>query len=357
MLKLFDYMQTHNHEQVAFWNDKESGLKAIIAIHDTTLGPALGGVRMWPYQSEEDALLDVLRLSEAMSYKASVAGLPLGGGKAVIIGDPAKDKTKDLFYSFGRFVESLNGRYVTAEDVGITVKDIEYISRGTKHVSGLPTTQGGSGDPSILTAFGIYQGMKAASQIIFGSNSLAGRTVAVQGVGKVGRTLVGHLSNEGAEVIAADINPQAAAWIKEEYDITLVDMENIYDANVDIFAPCALGAVLNDNTIPRLRCSIIAGAANNQLAEETHGTMLHERGILYVPDYVINSGGIISVIVDLGAFDADEAKSRATAIYNTVLNVINLSKENNIPTNEAALQLAKSRINQAKSTKSEAVLA
>lgn len=356
-MKLFEYMQNHHHEQVAFWNDAESGLRAIIAIHDTTLGPALGGVRMWPYPSEDKALLDVLRLSEAMSYKASIAGLDLGGGKAVIIGDPTQDKSERLFRSFGRFINSLNGRYVTAEDVGTTVSDINYVRQETTYVSGLPTEKGGSGDPSILTAFGVYQGIKASCKSVFGSDSLTNRRVAVQGVGKVGRTLVGHLCSDGARVIVGEINPNLATYVKEEFDVELVAPDKIYTVKADVFAPCALGAGLNDETIPQLQCAIVAGAANNQLAEEVHGEMLHQRDILYVPDYVINSGGIISVVIDLGAYDAAEAKRRAGDIYHTVLRVIDISQKENIPTNVAALQLAKARIEKEKQHQKEAVLA
>jgi len=343
-MELFKYMTQHNHEEVVFWSDKETGLKAIVAIHSTVLGPALGGTRMWLYPTEEEALLDVLRLSEGMTYKASVAGLNLGGGKAVIIGDPTKDKSEALFRAYGRFIDSLGGKYITAEDVGTTVADMGIVHQETRYVTGLSRAEHGSGDPSPMTAFGVYRGMKACAQARFGSDSLRGRRVAVQGLGKVGYHLVKRLVEEGAEVIATEINTQRATQVQAELGIQLVDADAIYDVDCDIFAPCALGAILNDDTLPRLRCRIVAGAANNQLAEDRHGVILAERGILYAPDYVINAGGLINVATELGAYDAKEAWNKTAAIYDTILRIISLAEEEDIPTNIAAHRLAQARI-------------
>jgi leucine dehydrogenase len=343
-MELFKYMQKHNHEEIVFWSGKHSGLKAIVAIHSTVLGPALGGTRVWPYKTEEEAILDVLRLSEGMTYKASVAGLNLGGGKAVIIGDPAKDKSEALFRSFGRFVESLNGKYITAEDVGTTVEDMTYVHQETRHVVGLPTSEKGSGDPSPLTAFGVYRGMQACCRALFGSDSLSGARVAIQGLGKVGCSLARRLIRAGATVIAAEIDSQRLARLCVELGIEPVEADQIFDVDCDIFAPCALGAVINDDTIRQLRCKIIAGAANNQLARDRHGFELNERNILYAPDYVINAGGLISVTTELGAYGPDEAWNKTAAIYDAILRVIDLAREEDIPTHIAAHRLAQARI-------------
>ena len=343
-MKLFDYMGQHNHEEVVFWADRIAGLKAIVAIHNTTLGPALGGVRMWPYRSEEEALVDVLRLSECMTYKASLAGLNLGGGKAVIIGDPATDKSEALFRAFGKFVDSLHGKYITAEDVGTTVSDMTYVRLETPYVVGLPTSERGSGDPSPMTAFGVYGGMKACCQARFGSDTLTGRIIAIQGLGKVGYQLARRLSEEGAKLIASELDLRRAAAIAVELGLALVDIDEIYEVECDIFAPCALGAILNDDTIPRLRCQIIAGAANNQLAEDRHGNDLVERNILYAPDYVINAGGIISVTTELGAYDIHEAWQKTAVIYDSILRVVMLAQDEDIPTQLAAHRLAQARI-------------
>jgi leucine dehydrogenase len=343
-MKIFGYMVDHHHEEVAFWADKATGLKAIVAIHSTVLGPALGGTRMWPYPTEEEALLDVLRLSEAMTYKASVAGLDLGGGKAVIIGDPAVDKSDALFRSFGRFINSLNGRYITAEDVGTTVADMTCVHEETPYVTGLPAAEKGSGDPSPMTAYGVYRGLKACCQARYGTNELEGCRVAIQGLGKVGHHLAWHLAKEGVEIVASECNPRRAEQVRAEIKLELVDLDEIYRIGCDIFAPCALGGILNDDTIPYLRCQIIAGGANNQLAEDRHGFELAERDILYAPDYVINSGGIISVATELGSYDTHEAVRKTAAIYDTVLRVIALAKDEEIPTHLAAHRLAQARI-------------
>ncbi len=355
-MELFDYMQDYGHEQVTFWSDKESGLKAIIAIHNTVLGPALGGTRIWAYKTEEEALLDVLRLSEGMTYKASVAGLDLGGGKAVIIGDPAKIKSEALFRSYGRFVNSLGGRYITAEDVGTTVADMTWVHKETPYVTGLARSEHGSGDPSPLTAFGVYRGIKAACKTQLGTDDLKGVAIAIQGLGKVGHHLAERLAEDGAKIIATDINPQAAASLVEKHNIIMVKPDEIYDVTCDVFAPCALGGVINDNTIDRLRCKIVAGAANNQLAKAHHGDELYARKILYAPDYVINAGGLISVATELGAYDVDEAWRKTAAIYDSILRIIALAKDEGVATYKAAHRLAKARIELAKQEETRAGL-
>lgn len=337
-------MEEFRHEEVIFCQNKDVGLRAIIAIHDTTLGPALGGTRMWPYKTEEEALLDALRLSRAMTYKAAAAGLNLGGGKAVIIGDPKKDKSEALFRAFGRFVESLKGRFITGEDVGIDVNDIEYMYMETRYVSGLSPAHGGGGDPAPVTAFGVLQGMQACVQEKLGRDSLKGLSVAVQGLGHVGFNLAARLLDEGAHVIGTDIDPEKVERARSELKIEIVNPEEIYDVDAHIFAPCALGAVLNDQTIPRMRFKIIAGAANNQLEEDRHGVELHRRGILYAPDYVINAGGLINVYVELEGYDRERALRMTRGIYYNLRRVFDISKRENIPTFQAADRLVEERI-------------
>ena len=348
MMKIMDYMKKYGHEQLVFCLDPQVGPNAIIAIHDTTLGPALGGARMWPYQSEEEATLDVLRLSRAMSYKASAAGLNLGGGKAVIIGDPLTDKSVGLFRSLGKFVESLGGRYITCEDVGTTISDMQQIYAETKHVTGLPIAWGASGDSSPPTGFGIYQGMKACAEEVFGSGSLKGKTVAIQGFGKVGSYLAGHLRDEGVKLIVCDVNPLAAKRAREEFGATIVNTDEIYDVECDIFSPCALGATLNRRTIPRLKCKIVAGGANNQLEEDDDGDLLMQRRILYAPDYILNAGGIINLSLELTGYNAQAAMTQVAEIHNTVEKVISLAKSKQISTARAADSLAQGRIDDAK---------
>ncbi|HAW51623.1 MAG TPA: leucine dehydrogenase [Flavobacteriales bacterium] len=342
---VLEMMSDMEHEQVVFCHDKHTGLKAIIAIHNTVLGPALGGTRMWNYQNESEALNDVLRLSRGMSYKAAISGLNLGGGKAVIIGDSYTGKSEALFRRFGRFVDSLGGKYITAEDVGISPQDMEYVHMETNHVSGLPISMGGSGDPSPVTAYGVYVGMKACSNYTWGNDSLAGKKVLVQGIGHVGEFLVGHLVKEGAKVIVTDINEARMKAVVEKYNVDAVIGDEVYDLDMDIYAPCALGATVNSNTIDRLKCKIIAGAANNQLEnEELHGMMVKDRGIVYAPDFLINAGGLISVNSEVYKLSAERSMEMTEKIYDGVLNILNLSEEKNIPTSQAALELAKSRI-------------
>ncbi|GIW71062.1 MAG: leucine dehydrogenase [Planctomycetota bacterium] len=342
---IFEQMERRNHEQVVFCNEESSGLRAIIAIHDTTLGPALGGVRMYPYASEEDALIDVLRLSKGMTYKASVAGLNLGGGKAVIIGDPKKDKSEALMRAFGRFVETLGGRYITAEDVGTDVRDMEYVLAETRHVVGVSVAHGGSGDPSPVTAYGVWRGIQACVAAALERTSLEGLHVAVQGLGKVGYWLAKHLVDNGARVTGCDLDQERAAQVQSELGIELVPPESIFDVPCDVFSPCAMGGVINDDSLERLQCKIIAGAANNQIAEERHGRALEERGILYAPDFVINAGGLINVYCEIDGYDRERALRMCDAIYDKLLEIFRIARSDPaITTHDAAQVLARRRI-------------
>lgn len=341
----FEYLEKYDYEQIVFVQEKESGLKAIINIHDTTLGPALGGTRMWDYESEEDALLDGLRLSRGMTYKNAAMGLNFGGGKTVIIGDARKDKNEEMFRAFGRYVESLGGRYITAEDVGINVEDMLYVKEETDYVGGLP---GLSGDPSPFTAYGTYCGMKAAANKAYGSDSLADKTVTVQGVGHVGYYLVKHLSEEGAEVIVSDLYEDNLNRVVDEFGVKVVDPDDIYSVECDIFAPTALGAIINDDTLEVLQCDIIAGAANNQLKDpDKHGVELEEKGMIYAPDYVINGGGVINVAEEFAAegYDADRSKRKVATIYDKIQRVFEIADRDGIPTYKAADVMAEERIN------------
>ncbi len=341
----FELIEKHgDHEEVVYCHDKDCGLKAIIAVHNTTLGPALGGTRMWPYKSEEDALIDVLRLSRGMTYKASAAGLNLGGGKAVIIGDPKKDKSEAMFRTFGAFVNSLNGKYITAEDVGTTVHDMAYVFMETPYVTGIPVSFGGSGDPSPFTAHGTLMGIKASVKHKLNSDSLKGVRVAVQGLGNVGYHLVEYLVKEGALVSVADIDKEKVKKVCERFNLTAVDPETVIISECDVLAPCALGAVINDTTIGKLKCKIVAGGANNQLAEHRHGDQLMELGILYAPDYVINAGGLMNVFVELEGYSRERAFEKTTQVYDNLMQVFNISKAENIATYRAADRLAEKRI-------------
>lgn len=341
----FNLIEENHHEQVVFCSNKEAGLKAIIAIHNTTLGPALGGTRMWKYKSDEDALKDVLRLSRGMTYKASVSGLNLGGGKAVIIGDSASQKDELLFRTFGKFVEGLAGRYITAEDVGTTVKDMEFVRMETKYVTGISKALGGSGDPSPVTAYGVYVGMKACAKIKWGNDSLAGKKIAVQGAGQVARYLCEHLYNEGALITLTDIDDAKIKKVLETVKANVVPHEEIYDADVDIFSPNALGAIINDDTIKRIKAEIIAGGANNQLEnEKIHGPKLIEKNILYAPDYVINAGGLINVANELEGYRQDRALKQAEGIYEVMYRILETAQNENIPTYEASNKIAEERL-------------
>ncbi|RZJ35493.1 MAG: Glu/Leu/Phe/Val dehydrogenase [Flavobacterium sp.] len=346
---VFGQTSFDNHEQIVFCNDKDTGLKAIIGIHNTVLGPALGGTRMWKYTNEWEALNDVLRLSRGMTYKSAISGLNLGGGKAVIIGDAKKDKTPELIVKFGEFIHSLSGKYITAEDVGTTTPDMDLIRDVTPYVTGISEERGGSGNPSPVTAFGVYMGMKAAAKYKFGSDNLEGKKILVQGIGHVGETLVDYLTREGALVQITDINEARLQEIGSRYGAKIFAGEDLYSADVDIYAPCALGATVNDNTIYKIKAHVIAGAANNQLAnEEVHGKILRERGILYAPDFLINAGGIINVYAEIVNYDKAEAMRRTENIYNTTLEIFNFADSNNLTTYQAALSIAQKRIDDRK---------
>ncbi len=343
---LFEEIRKYDHEQVVFCSSESANLKAIIGIHDTTLGPALGGTRMWMYASETDALIDVLRLSRGMTYKAAVAGLNLGGGKAVIIGDPHKDKTELMYRAFGRFVDGLAGRYITAEDVGTSVQDMEYVRMETKYVTGIDKALGGSGDPSPFTAYGVYVGMKAAMKELTGSDSLANKTVAVQGAGNVAKYVCNHLAKDGAKIFVTDIYEDKAKSIIADTKAEYIHPDKIYDVDADVFCPCALGAIINDDTINRLKFKIIAGGANNQLADENkHGKILMDKGIIYAPDYAINAGGLINVANELEGYHSERAMKQAGQIYNTIKTILDISKSEKIPTHVASNKLAEARIN------------
>ncbi len=338
-------METMGHEQVVFCTDKVTGLKAIIAIHDTTLGPALGGTRMWDYSSEAEALQDVLRLSRGMTFKASISGLNLGGGKAVIIGDASKDKTEALMKKFGEYVDSLGGKYITAEDVGMNTKDMEYVREKTKYVTGIPMSMGGSGDPSPVTAYGVYMGMKASAKFKWGSDSLEGKIILVQGVGHVGENLVKHTTKEGAKVYISDIDQLKLDEVSEKYGVEIIMGDGIYDMEMDIYAPCALGSTLNTNTINRLKCQIIAGAANNQLADEVvHGKMIKDKGMVYAPDFLINAGGLINVYSEINGYQREESLLQTKKIYDTTLEILLKAEDEDITTHKAALLIAEQRI-------------
>lgn len=343
-MKIFDYLQKYDYEQLVICQDKTSGLKAIICIHDTTLGPALGGTRMWNYECEEDAILDALRLAKGMTYKNAAAGLNLGGGKTVIIGDSRTQKSEELFRAFGRYVQSLNGRYITAEDVGTTVRDMDWVNLETKFVTGVSASSGASGDPSPMTARGVWRGMKAAAKEAYGSDSLNGKTIAIQGLGHVGYYLAKHLHEEGAKLIVTDIHEDVIKRVVDEMGATVVGCEEIFGVEADIFAPCAMGAVINDETIPQFKFKIIAGAANNVLKEERHGDMLHELGIIYAPDYVINAGGVINVADELAGYNYERALAKVEMVYDNVAKVIEIAKRDNIPTYKAADRMAEERI-------------
>jgi leucine dehydrogenase len=343
--RVFEELAKRDHEQVVFCRDEASGLRAIIGIHSTALGPALGGCRMYPYASERDALIDVLRLSRGMTYKAAVSGLNLGGGKAVIIGDPKKDKSELLFRALGRFIEGLNGRYISAEDSGTGLQDIEYMRMETRHVVGISRSLGGSGDPSPVTALGVFSGMRAAVEERYGKSSLEGMRVAVQGCGHVGHHLVGHLVRGGAKVVVSDVDAEKVKHTCEEFRVESVPADAVYDVDCDIFAPCAMGGILNENTIPRLKCSVVAGAANNQLADEKlDGAKLGDRGILYAPDYVINAGGLINVANELEGYNQERALGQARRIYDVLKAVFANASMDHLPTYKAADMLAQQRI-------------
>ncbi len=344
-MKIFSTMKEDGHEQVVIGSQPDIGLRTIIAIHDTTLGPALGGCRIWPYESEEEALTDVLRLSRAMTYKASAAGLNLGGGKAVIIADPKQQKSEALFRAFGRFVQSLNGRYITAEDVGTDVTDMEWIRMETKHVVGLNTDRGGSGDPSPVTALGVLHGIEASLQNAGRTGDLfKGLRVAIQGLGHCGSHLAQLLHQRGAQLVVTDLNEELTEAARVDFDAEVVAPTDILAADVDVFAPCAMGAVINPESIDVIKAPIIAGSANNQLATPDMGHELEKRGKIYAPDFVLNAGGLINVSFELWGYNRERALRRTRNIYYQMRKVYKIARENGMPTHEAAMQMAVERI-------------
>ena len=344
---IFERVSKTNHEQVIYCNDESTGLKAIIAIHNTTLGPALGGCRMYPYNTEQEALVDALRLSRGMTYKASIANLNLGGGKAVIIGDPNSDKSEVLLRSFGNFVESLNGKYITAEDVGMSVHDMEFIRMETNHVTGIKRAMGGSGDPSILTALGVFVGMKAALKKRLGITSIRDLKVGIQGFGKVGYHLCSNLQKEGAIIYGYDIDKSKLDTVVDEFGVIPVSNKELISLDLDVFSPCALGAVVNPETIKKMKCSVIAGAANNQLEKESRDSkLLLSKKIMYVPDYVINAGGLMNVANELQGYNKEKARYQVEGIYYILMRIFDYAATNNISTLEAANLLAERRINE-----------
>jgi leucine dehydrogenase len=345
--KPLEALMLNNHESIIYHYDENTGLKAIVAVHNTVLGPALGGARMWNYANEEDALVDVLRLSRGMTYKSALAGLDLGGGKAVLIGDPTQLKNEAYLRKYGQFVESLQGIYITAPDVNTNIDDMVHIAKETEYIVGLPVTHKGSGDPSTLTAYGTYMSIKAAAKQAYGNDNLAGKKIGIQGVGKVGAQLVEYLSKESAQIYVTDVISDRVAAIAQAYKVQVIqNTEAFYELDMDIYVPCALGATINDQTIPRLKCKAIVGAANNQLADEhKHGRMLLEKGIVYAPDFLVNAGGVINVHTEYyGGYNEALAYQQVENIYATCLEVLKISAQTNQPSQEVAIQLAEKRI-------------
>lgn len=343
-MDLFDTLAEMGHEEIAIGSDPKSGYRGIVAIHSTRLGPALGGTRFWSYASDDEAITDALRLSRGMTYKNAVAGLHLGGGKSVIIGDNRTPNREAIFRAHGRLVESLGGRYITAEDVGTSTSDMDFVNLETDHVAGLV---GKSGDPSPVTAHGVFRAIQASAKERWGSDDLHGKTVAIQGCGSVGRYLAGELHDAGAKLIVTDIDPERAKRVARATGATIVDTEAIYGVKADIFAPCALGGIINDETIPQLKVEIISGGANNQLLEERHGDILEEHGIQYTPDYVANAGGVINVYGEIAGWDSARSLKKADEIYDTVLGVFEIAKAQHIHSSEAADRLAELRLDSA----------
>ncbi len=344
-MNIFTEIIELEHEQVMVCYDRNTNLKAIIAIHNTVLGPALGGTRFWNYTSEETALTDVLRLSRGMTFKASAAGLNLGGGKAVIIGDPNQIKNEALLRRFGKFVQNLNGKYITAEDVGVNEKDMEFIHSETSHVTGLPVSMGGSGDPSPFTAYGVYLGMKATAKKLYGSEDLSRKKIVVQGLGKVGYYLISHLKKEGSTVYVYDIQESAIQKVVKEFKAIPIDGNKIFETDAEIYAPCALGATLNPDTLANIKFQMIAGGANNQLLdEERDGNTLMQKGILYAPDFVINAGGLMNVHTELEGYSKERALEKVETIYSNIEKVYQIADKQKVNTQKAAIYLAENRI-------------
>jgi leucine dehydrogenase len=343
-LAVFESLKQKQHEQVIFFREPVSGLRAIVAIHDTTLGPAIGGVRMRRYSTEDEALEDALRLSRSMTYKAAGAGVNFGGGQTVVLGDPREDKSEALSRALGRFIDSLGGRYIAGQDVGTSVDDMDYMRMETRYVVGIPSSRGGSGDPSPVCAFGVMRGMEACCSVVLGKDDLDGIRVAVQGVGNVGRETVDMLMAAGAVVTVTDTDGEAVKRITQRHRVETVAADEVFDVECDVFCPCALGGILNSETVERLKCRVVAGAANNQLADEQSGALLHERGILYAPDYIINAGGLINVADEIHGYDRERALRKTGAIKDVLLKVFAAAKAEGIPTNVAADRFAEERI-------------
>ena len=345
MENYLEYMEEHGHEQLVLFADESTGLRGAIAIHDTTLGPAIGGLRIWPHPTEAAGILDVLRLAEAMTYKSAAAGLDLGGGKAIVIGDPATCKTEALLRAVGRQVDSLDGRYITTEDVGTTTADMERIHQETAFVTGLSSEMGGSGDPSSMTAYGIYQGMLATAQRIWGADDLSGATIVIQGLGKVGSYLLPYLKGEGAIIVGTDIDPVQVERAQEQFGLKAISPDDVFSYQCDIFAPCALGGILNDETIPQLKTRAVCGGANNQLLEPRHAEELAAREILYAPDYIVNAGGVINLSFEIGRpYSPEEARRKTGQIYHTVMEVFEQADRDAVSTEVAADRMAEARI-------------
>lgn len=341
---IFEHLDTYGHEQVVFCHNKDAGLKAIIAIHNTVLGPALGGTRMWPYKTEQDALNDVLRLSRGMTYKNAVAGLDIGGGKAVIIGNPATDKSEALFRAFGKAVQSLGGRYITAEDVGIDVNDMEHVYKETEFVTGVHQVHGGSGDPSPFTAYGSLQGLMASLNAKFGDEEVGKYSYAVQGLGHVGMEYVKLLKERGAKIFVTDINQALVDKAVSEYGAEAVGLDEIYDVDADVYSPCALGGTVNEETLPRLKAKVICGSANNQLATNAIGDEVEKRGIVYAPDYAVNAGGVMNVALEMTGYNRERAMRQMRTIYHNLTRIFEIAKRDGIPTYKAADRMAEERI-------------
>ncbi len=343
-MNLFETIDKTEHEEIIYCHNKDAGLKAIIAIHNTTLGPALGGLRMYPYATEEQALTDVLRLSRGMTYKAAVSGLNLGGGKSIIIGDPKKDKSEALFRAFGRFMDSLGGRYITAEDVGIDVNDMEYVYQETENVVGVHQMHGGSGDPSPFTAYGTLQSIKASLEKKYGNQNIVDYSYAIQGVGHVGLELVKLIHAEGGKMFVTDVNQEVLTICKEQYGCEVVGLNEIYSVDADVYCPCALGGTVNDDTIDQFKFGIVCGSANNQLLENRHGDELENRGIIYAPDYAVNAGGLMNVSIELEGYNRERAVRMTRNIYYNISNIFKIAERDNIPTWQAADRMGAERI-------------
>ena len=345
-VSLFPVMQEMNHEQVVFCHDQDTGLKAVIAIHNTVLGPSMGGTRMWKYTDDNEAVIDALRLSRGMTLKNSIAGLNIGGGKAVIIGDASKIKNEALMRRFGKFVHSLGGKYYTAEDVNMNTRDMEYVRMETPYVTGLPESMGGAGDPSPFTAYGVYMGMKAAAKRAYGSESLEGRKILVQGAGQVGTYLTGYLEKEKAKIYVSDLFENKVSTLASKHKIQVVDPKSVFDQVMHIYAPCALGGTINDQSIEQLTCDIVAGGANNQLLDEKlHDQALANKGILYAPDFLINGGGITNVYYEYeGNYNRTRVMNHTEQIFDTTTQVFELCDKQNSTPQMAAIELAEKRI-------------